>query len=126
MKIAPLDSAQLLVVDDEGHQHRVFVAATNDARWAFCNGEVWELPTGRPRPRARGPVHEHISAPMPATVRRIPVAVGEQVTAGQTVVVVEAMKMELPLRAAHAGTVSAIKCIEGELVQPGIILVEID
>ena len=126
MKIQQVDSAQLLVVGDEGRQHPVFVAVTQDVRWACCNGEVWEVPTRRARPRARGPVHEHISAPMPATVRRIPVAVGESVTAGQTVLVIEAMKMELPLRAAHAGTVSAIKCIEGELVQPGIILVEID
>jgi 3-methylcrotonyl-CoA carboxylase alpha subunit len=63
---------------------------------------------------------------MPATVVRLPVAVGDAVTKGQTVLVLEAMKMELPLRAAHDGAITAINCAQGDLVQPGVILVEIE
>jgi len=38
--------------------------------------------------------------------------------------VLEAMKMELPIRAPHDGTIAAVHCREGELVQPGTVLVE--
>lgn len=127
MKILPIDAAELLVVDDEGRQYRVFVAATPDRKWAFCDGEVWEVADDASRrTRRRATLHENVSAPMPATVIRIPVAAGDTVTKGQTVLVLEAMKMELPLRAAHDGTVSAVRCAEGELVQPGATLVEIE
>jgi biotin carboxyl carrier protein len=40
--------------------------------------------------------------------------------------VLEAMKMELPVRAPRAGRISAIRCKPGELVQPGIALVELE
>jgi 3-methylcrotonyl-CoA carboxylase alpha subunit len=41
-------------------------------------------------------------------------------------VILEAMKMELPVRAGAAGIVRAVKCHEGELVQPGVPVIEID
>lgn len=127
MKILPIDAAEVLVIDDEGRQHRVFVAATSTSQWAFCEGQVWEIAAAPAyRPRRRATLHETVSAPMPATVIRVPVATGDRVTKGQTVLVLEAMKMELPLRAGHDGTVSAVRCAEGELVQPGATLVEIE
>jgi biotin carboxyl carrier protein len=54
------------------------------------------------------------------------VAPGNQVKAGDTLLVLEAMKMELPVRAAANGQVRAVNCREGELVQPGVDLVEMD
>jgi len=38
--------------------------------------------------------------------------------------VLEAMKMELPLRAPQDGTIAAVHCSEGQLVQPGIVLID--
>jgi 3-methylcrotonyl-CoA carboxylase alpha subunit len=122
--VAPFE---LLVTDGDGRQHRVFVAAAGDGRWAFCEGEVWVIENAAPathRKRAAG--HESLAAPMPATVIAIPVSAGDRVTKGQTVLVLEAMKMEMPLRAAHDGTVIAVNCGVGDLVQPGITLVEIE
>jgi 3-methylcrotonyl-CoA carboxylase alpha subunit len=63
---------------------------------------------------------------MPATVARIQAQVGQRVRRGDTLLVLEAMKMELPVRATADGTVTAITCAEGELVQPGVPLIEID
>ena len=63
---------------------------------------------------------------MPATVRRIDVRAGDVVQKGQTLILLEAMKMELPVRAAGDGTVTSVNCREGDLVQPGTILVELD
>jgi 3-methylcrotonyl-CoA carboxylase alpha subunit len=61
---------------------------------------------------------------MPATVIKVLVAPGVAVRKGDTVVVLEAMKMELPIRATSDATVKAVHCREGELVQPDAVLVE--
>jgi biotin carboxyl carrier protein len=127
MNVLRVDWAEFLVVDDEGKQHRVFAAERGGVRWAFCEGQVWELAADTPaRRRGRHGEHESLSAPMPATVIRIPVEQGQRVTRGETVLLLEAMKMEMPLRAAHDGLVTAIRCAEGDLVQPGVTLIEIE
>jgi biotin carboxyl carrier protein len=66
-----------------------------------------------------------LKAPMPGLVVRIAVAVGDTVSAGQALVVVEAMKMENELRAASGGVVTAIRAIEGTAVEKGAVLVEL-
>ena len=67
-----------------------------------------------------------LTAPMNGSIVRVLVEVGEQVSAGAALVVVEAMKMEHTLRAPHAGVVSAVLCQEGELVNEGRALVVLD
>jgi biotin carboxyl carrier protein len=127
MNLQRINSVEFLVVDDDGKQHRVFAASRGNVRWIFSEGVVWELATeGRTRRRHHAGEHENLAAPMPATVVKIPVEEGQTVAKGETVLVLEAMKMEMPLRAAHDGTVVAIRCAEGELVQPGVTLIEIE
>lgn len=64
-------------------------------------------------------------APMPGLVVRIAVAVGDEVTTGQGLVVIEAMKMENELRAASAGVVTALRAVAGQPVDKGAVLVEL-
>ncbi len=64
-------------------------------------------------------------APMPGMIVRISVAPGDAVVAGQSLIVMEAMKMENELRAAGAGTVTAVRVVAGTAVQKGTILVEL-
>jgi acetyl-CoA carboxylase biotin carboxylase subunit len=78
----------------------------------------------RPAARPRSGQHESLMAPMPATVVRIQTDIGKQVTRGDTLLILEAMKMELPVRATSDGIVRAINCAEGDLVQPGVALIE--
>jgi len=66
-----------------------------------------------------------LSAPMNGSIVRVLVTVGEQVEAGTPLVVLEAMKMEHSIRASQAGTVSALYCAEGEMVNEGTVLVEL-
>ena len=73
---------------------------------------------------AEGPVT--LKASMPGRVVRILVAKGDTVAAHQAVIVVEAMKMELPIAAEHDGIVKAVHCIEGDLVQAGQPLIELE
>ena len=105
----------------------VWAAANGEVRWAFVDGRVYLFETRQAgaaaRPRMRHPTG--LSAPMPATVVKIPVSVGEAVRAGDVLVVLEAMKMELPVRAHVEGVVAALRCRVGELVQPGHDLIEI-
>lgn len=104
-----------------------WAVAAGEVRWVFVNGRVYELAEARPRERVRGGGHHaSLTAPMPATVRRVLVSVGDAVRRGDSLVILEAMKMELPVRATTAGTVRAVHCREGELVQPGLTLIEVD
>ena len=65
-------------------------------------------------------------APMPATVVSINTEAGKPVAEGETVIVLEAMKMELPIKAPRAGVVKQVNCAKGDLVQPGVSLLEIE
>jgi 3-methylcrotonyl-CoA carboxylase alpha subunit len=56
---------------------------------------------------------------------RVLVSLGQQVQAGDALVVVEAMKMEHTVRASTAGVIHALFCEEGEMVSEGTVLVEL-
>ena len=64
-----------------------------------------------------------IKAPLPGKVTYVAVAVGDRVKRGDTVVVIEAMKMENELKAAGTGTVSEVRVRAGQAVNPGDVLV---
>jgi len=120
------DGQWRIVVD--GRSHRLFVAGPADAPWIWFDGAAYRpevADAARPgRTRSRDP-GDSLAAPMPATVRAIVVAPGDVVARGATLVVLEAMKMELPLKAPADGTVVSIACAVGDLVQPGVPLVEL-
>lgn len=69
--------------------------------------------------------HESASAPMPGQVLRILVEVGQRISAGDPLVILEAMKMEQTLRASAEGVVEAVLVKQGDVVAPGDTLVEI-
>jgi len=64
-------------------------------------------------------------APVAGTVTRVEVAVGDVVEAGQTLAVIEAMKMEMRLTAGAAGTVTQVRVAIGQQVEAGAILIEL-
>ncbi|HEX8593121.1 MAG TPA: acetyl/propionyl/methylcrotonyl-CoA carboxylase subunit alpha [Pseudomonas sp.] len=66
-----------------------------------------------------------LTAPMNGSIVRVLVQPGQHVEAGTQLVVLEAMKMEHSIRAAHAGVVAALYCNEGEMVSEGTVLVEL-
>jgi acetyl-CoA carboxylase biotin carboxyl carrier protein len=67
-----------------------------------------------------------VAAHITGTVWKIQVAVGDQVEAEQPLVILESMKMEMPVEAPHAGTVSQIHVTEGQAVDEGDTLVTLD
>ncbi|HET7901950.1 MAG TPA: biotin/lipoyl-binding carrier protein [Candidatus Nanopelagicales bacterium] len=64
-----------------------------------------------------------VCAEMVANVVSLVVAVGDSVAAGGTLLILESMKMEIPVLAEAGGTVAEIKVTEGDVVQEGDVLV---
>jgi biotin carboxyl carrier protein len=112
----------------DGHTHHtVAVAGPPEARWVSVDGQVAVLevaPEGQSRRRAKG-ADVPMMAPMPANVVKVLVEPGATVKAGDTVLVLEAMKMELPVKSPRDGVVAAVHCRAGELVPPNVPLVEL-
>ena len=67
-----------------------------------------------------------LSAPMPGLVLKVLVRPGDKVRAHQTLIVLEAMKMEHNIEAPYDGTVKTVNCAEGGRVAEGVVLVELE
>jgi acetyl-CoA carboxylase biotin carboxyl carrier protein len=75
---------------------------------------------------SRSPRSVHVQAEMVANVLKVYVGPGDAVGVGDTVVLLESMKMEIPVLSEHAGTVSAVNVGPGDVVQEGDALVTLD
>ena len=94
--------------------------SAGDVVWVGIDGHVLELRAGSAaasRPLARD--DDSLAPLMSATVVKIHVQPGEHVQEGDTLVTLEAMKMEMPIKAPRAGTIGAIHCKEGALAPAG-------
>ncbi len=67
-----------------------------------------------------------LRAEITGTVFRIECSVGDNVAKGGTVLIMESMKMEIPLESTHDGTIMEIRCEEGQAVQEGDVLVVLE
>ncbi|MBP7776726.1 MAG: hypothetical protein KA371_06325 [Acidobacteria bacterium] len=127
-QVAETTPGRYLVTGDDARSTVVVVAGAPHETWAVADGHVYTLvvDSSPKRTGAARAAATDMTAPMPATVVSVVVAVGERVTTGAPVVVLEAMKMELTVRATYDGVVGAIHCSIGDLVTPGVRLVEIE
>lgn len=125
VRVTPLGAGRFRLDGPDGPFDAI-AAVSGDRIWIAVEGETFEcrlIP--QPLPRAASDADERLTSPMPATVAAIPVGVGQSVDAGDVLIALEAMKMELPLRAPRRGVVSALHCHVGDLVQPDVVLVEL-
>ena len=99
-----------------------------DTAWVTIAGDVFSFAVthGAARARSSASHQDAFTPPMPATVVRIAVKPGDVVKDGDVLIALEAMKMELPIRAPRDGVVRAVNCRQGELVQPGDVLLELE
>jgi biotin carboxyl carrier protein len=115
-----------ILVRDGDRTERMYVVVSRGRTWVFHEGRAYEIAdeaddTARGR---GGSMHGAVTAPMPATVIAVKVAAGDEVKRGDVLIVLEAMKMELPVRAPGDGRIAAIHCRPGDLVQPEVSLVD--
>ena len=120
--------AGALELEVDGRRCRFALAGDASRRFVAFAGNSYGLeilgPSGRGRALQRS---EHpLEAQMPGLVRAVRVAEGEQVERGQTLVILEAMKMEIRVTAPQPARVRRLHCKEGEQVERGQILVDLD
>ncbi len=133
VRLVNVEDAGFVLEYDEAHgdhvrRRRLRAAgyASGDARQLWVNGSQLQYRRVRRRD-ATGSLagSGSLAAEIPSVVSEILVAPGDVVVAGDKLLLLESMKMILPIQAPYAGTVAAIHCAAGQAVQPGIPLVEI-
>jgi propionyl-CoA carboxylase alpha chain len=116
-------------IDTEIDGHRVSARVTRAGDQLIVQGVDGDI-TFTERPRFSVPGSEQTAggfvAQMPGKVLELRVAPGDRVRAGDTVLVLEAMKMEHPMRAPEDGVVSEVHVVEGEQVEAGTLLLVVE
>ena len=114
-------------VQIDGVQRRALVVDDGDTLHLVLDGDAFAFTEASPWPRRDSGVDpRRARAPVAGTVSQVLVRAGDAVTRGQALVSVEAMKMELWLSAAAAGTVRAVHASPQAIVESGAVLVELD
>jgi len=110
----------------DGERVTAYVSSENAKRWVTINGWTSML-TKSSGARKGGGGHHHaageLTAPMPGQIRAVNVSGGEAVAKGQTLLVLEAMKMEIRIQAPMEGVVSSVLVKVGQTVEREQILV---
>lgn len=120
------DGRLSLLID--GARVTAYVSSDNAKRWVTVNGRT-HLLTRQSGSRKSGGGHHHaageLTAPMPGQVRAVNVNEGEAVTKGQTLMVLEAMKMEIRIQSPGDGMVKKLFVKQGETVEREQMLIEV-
>lgn len=112
--------------DDSGATHHIHAAGATggDERQLWVDGCTYRY--RRVTPRGSGPVADgSLSSTIPAVVADVLVSAGTAVAAGDKLILLESMKMVIPIQAPYDGTVTAIHCAAGDSVPAGTPLLEI-
>ncbi len=102
-----------------------YVSSDAAKRWVTVNGQTFVLTKSSGASR-KSAAHDHASelaAPMPGQVRSVNVVEGESVAKGRTLIVLEAMKMEIRIQAQFDGVVKSLAVKAGQTVEREQILI---
>jgi 3-methylcrotonyl-CoA carboxylase alpha subunit len=127
VKVRPLGDGRFEVASDAGRR-LAYAVRGGGTTWVFLDGRVHVVGSALRSRRSAGRRDDEfaLAAPMPATVSAVHVEAGRQVASGDLLVTLEAMKMELAIKAPRDGRIRRVACRPGDLVQPGVPLVELD
>ena len=116
-------------VEIKGQRFQGAVAQNGNTIWYSLNGEVWTVESGARTGRAgaRGAAADPniVNAPMPGKIIKVLVQKNSKVAVGETLIVMEAMKMEYTLKAGANGFVEDVACVVGQQVSLGASLVRL-
>lgn len=117
----------VFVLREGDHRETFHCVRSGDAIHLFWRGRVYTFEEETEAVRA---AHRHgsggLEAPMPGKVIKVTVQPGADVRKGDELLVVEAMKMENAIRAPRDGRVKSVAARVGDMVSPGLVLVELE
>ena len=117
--------ANRLLIEIDGSAHIAHVANVGDDWWIHLDGRIHVVTGHEPGSSNNSSGEGGLTAPMPGTVLEVHVKEGQRVREGQTLLVMEAMKMEHRIQAPKAGEVVSLNFSEGDRVDMGATLVEL-
>ena len=112
----------------DGQRVTAYVSSDGAKRWVTVGGQTFALTkstAGARRSQHGHHAQDELTAPMPGQVRAVNVTEGESVTKGQTLLVLEAMKMEMRVSAPRDGMVGKLFVQQGQTVEREQVLIEI-
>ena len=127
VEIVGVDNGKLVLLIN-GERVTAYVSSDGAKRWVTINGRTAML-TKSSGVQRRGSSHDHGSgliAPMPGLVRSVNVVVEEAVKKGQTLMVIEAMKMEIRIQTKSDGIVKLIHVKQGQTVERDQTLITVE
>ncbi|WP_313053555.1 biotin/lipoyl-containing protein, partial [Pseudomonas lopnurensis] len=124
----PLEGSIASELAPTGGVHRPKAIRQGDTLYLQWNGEWLAVSAFDPIAEAEASHQHHggLTAPMNGSIVRVLVEAGQHVEAGAALIVLEAMKMEHSIRTAQAGVVKSLLCSEGEMVNEGVVLLEME
>ena len=111
--------------DKHPSAHNAHLPKVRDDSWIHLHGRIHVVTGHEPGSSSDSSGEGGLNAPMPGTILEVHVKEGQRVREGQTLLVMEAMKMEHRIQAPKAGEVVALNFSEGERVDMGATLVEL-
>lgn len=127
VEILRAENGQIELLID-GKRITACVSSDGAKRWVTIKGQTFVLTKSSGAKRSVGK-HDHtgeLTAPMPGQVRAVNVSEGDVVTKGQTLLVLEAMKMEIRIQSPMEGVVKKLFVKQGQTVEREQVLVEIE
>jgi acetyl/propionyl-CoA carboxylase alpha subunit len=131
----PVQHVQVLNTSDgrldlliDGRRHAAYVSSEGQSCWVTLRGRTYKLTRSLAASRASA-AHEgssELAAPMPGQVRAVSVTAGDPVTKGQTLLILEAMKMEIRLQASYDGIILSVDAKVGQTVERDQVLVRLN
>lgn len=120
------DGGWLLMLN--GQRFTVYGAVAGQKRYVHVDGQTYTLivPDARGKRRKGVAAGGDLTAQMPGQVAEVLVAEGDKVSAGQTLLILEAMKMQIRVNAPTDGRVTRLLVSKGALVERGQLLAEIE
>lgn len=114
-----------------GERHlEVVVATRGDDVFVHVDGEAYQLryrhPLDRLAAQAGGSADDHIRAPMPGSIVLVSVSAGDAVTKGQTLLVMESMKMETTIAAPRDGVIATVTYEKGQTFDRDALLLSLE
>lgn len=112
----------------EGKPVTLYWAAGGGKKWISYQGCTYLLEKPSPQAALRegqASAQNVLRSPMPAQVRAVLVAEGQEVEKGETLLLLEAMKMEIRIQAPHPGRIARLAAVQGQQVDRDAVLVEL-